>query len=355
MTGIIPFQPATPAIGGKTFDTGVVGGAQRPDELKYNGGVFQFIKGGNIISQVNGEVQVIILGATPAVASRVYYKPPYDPNNTAPPECWSTDGNTPDAAAPGPGDVAMRPASCAGCPKNIEGSGGSPGTKACSYSRYLVVTHPPVEGHPPHAWLMRLNGGTLFGTTNNEAQNWFSFVGTKRAGGLIKFLDANGYAGRHHQILTTIKPDLQPGANNKLQFSPTGLIDANTLPLIENYIEGNLDRIRDLTALSFTPRETQPAAAGGAGQVSAAPPPADQGLGATSPLQNAGPQAGPQMQPAQQMQPGQVMQAGNTATFAGPGAPPAAQPAGPGTQQTDPHAVDAQLGQIISGMQPPQS
>ena len=399
MTGLVPFVPATPAIGGKTFDTGVVGGAMRPDELKYNGGVFQFVKGGNVISQVAGEVNVIILGATPAVSSRIYYKPPYDPNNTAPPECWSTDGNTPDAAAPGPSTLPVRPSSCNGCPMSVEGSGGA-GFKACSYSRYLVVSHPPVEGHPPHPWLMRLNGGTLFGPTNKEAQNWFSFVGTKRNGGLIKFLDANGYAGRHHNVVVTIKPDAQQGANNKLQFSPTGLLDADTLPQIENFIESNLDRIRDLTALSFTPREQN--AGGNSGGVQGSPQSAtapaasatqpaatNSGLGATSPLQNAAPMAGPgqmgapvqeppatnvqQMAPPgqQQFTPEQIaaMQAqiaaqqgghpaaqvaGNVTTFAGPGTPGQAQPAGPGTQQTDPHAVDAQLGAIIGGMTGPQ-
>ena len=411
MTGLVPFQPATPSIGGKTFDTGVVGGAQRPDELKYNGGVFQFIKGGNVISQVSGEVNVVILGATPAVASRIYYKPPYDPNNTAPPECWSTDGNTPDAAAPGPSTLPVRPTGCDACPMNAENSGGAPGTKACSYSRYLVVSHPPVEGHPPHPWLMRLNGGTLFGATNNEAQNWFSFVGTKRAGGLIKFLDANGYAGRHHQIVVTIKPDLQQGANNKLQFSPVGLLDANSLPVIEDFIEGNLDRIRDLTALSFTPRTAGTVGNAGVGTAQTASAPlaggtqqssatTHSGLGATSPLQNPAPMAGPgnaapaqtmgapdpqQTTAAQQAAPGAQMAppgqqmytaeqiaamqaqiaaqqgghpaaqvAGNATTFAGPGAPGQAQPAGPGTQQTDPHAVEAQLGAIVGGMTGPQ-
>jgi hypothetical protein len=83
-----------------------------------------------------GSIEVVIVKAAAAIA-KIYYKNGYQDGANMAPDCWSSDGIKPDAAAQG----KVSP-TCANCPMNAWGSrvtdAGKPG-KACSDSRRIAV------------------------------------------------------------------------------------------------------------------------------------------------------------------------------------------------------------------------
>lgn len=81
-------------------------------------------------------IEVVIVKASPHIA-KIFYQDGFVDGSTAPPDCWSTNGLTPDPAAP-----KKQSATCAGCPKNAWGSKVTEAgkqTKACSDSKRLAI------------------------------------------------------------------------------------------------------------------------------------------------------------------------------------------------------------------------
>lgn len=81
-------------------------------------------------------IEVVIVKAAGNIA-KIFYEAGFEPGSTAPPDCWSTNGVTPDGAAP-----KKQSQTCAGCPKNAWGSKVTEAgkqTKACSDSKRLAV------------------------------------------------------------------------------------------------------------------------------------------------------------------------------------------------------------------------
>ena len=74
---------------------------------------------------------VIVNGA--AKVSRSFYAGKYVPGETTSPDCWSNDGDKPDASIEYPQNK-----SCEGCPQNIKGSGQGD-SRACRYQQRLAV------------------------------------------------------------------------------------------------------------------------------------------------------------------------------------------------------------------------
>jgi hypothetical protein len=96
-------------------------------------GIFRKVVGGEEMGKLKGDLNAVIVNASPAV-SRIFYSKPWSPDSepTAP-DCFSNDGRTPDAQS------ANRQADrCDTCPMNIKGSGQGQ-SKACRYSRRLAV------------------------------------------------------------------------------------------------------------------------------------------------------------------------------------------------------------------------
>lgn len=90
---------------------------------------------GTEISKTNTDkLEVVLVNASPHI-SRSFYAKSYDPkeNSSAPPDCWSSDGERPDATIASPQNQM-----CMNCPQDIAGSG--PGnTKACRKNRRVAV------------------------------------------------------------------------------------------------------------------------------------------------------------------------------------------------------------------------
>ena len=92
------------------------------------------VNGSEISKSSNDKMEVVIVNASPNV-SRTFYAKAWDPKaDAAPPDCWSNDGERPDASVQEPQNQM-----CMNCPQDIAGSG--PGTtKACRKNRRVAVS-----------------------------------------------------------------------------------------------------------------------------------------------------------------------------------------------------------------------
>jgi len=81
-------------------------------------------------------LEVVLVKAAPVI-SKIFYQTGYVEGSNSPPDCWSTNGVTPDAGA-----SKKQSATCAGCPHNAWGSritdAGKAG-KACADSKRLAL------------------------------------------------------------------------------------------------------------------------------------------------------------------------------------------------------------------------
>jgi len=91
------------------------------------------VNGAEISKSNNNKMEIVIVNASPNV-SRTFYAKAWDPKaDAAPPDCWSNDGEKPDASVKEPQSPM-----CMNCSQDIAGSGqGS--TKACRKNRRIAV------------------------------------------------------------------------------------------------------------------------------------------------------------------------------------------------------------------------
>jgi hypothetical protein len=91
------------------------------------------VNGAEISKSGSDKLEVVLVNASPHV-SRTFYAKAWDPKaEAAPPDCWSNDGDRPDASIAQPQSPM-----CMNCPQDVAGSG--PGTtKACRKNRRVAV------------------------------------------------------------------------------------------------------------------------------------------------------------------------------------------------------------------------
>jgi len=123
----------------KALTGGGVGNSTHRISIK--GGVFRLLAGGKEIAAIDERfLDVIIVKAAPKV-SRIFYAKSYDGDNITGPDCWSNDGDRPDASAEN-----KQATTCMSCPQNIAGSGQG-NSRACRYQQRLaVVLENNIEG-----------------------------------------------------------------------------------------------------------------------------------------------------------------------------------------------------------------
>jgi hypothetical protein len=91
------------------------------------------VNGAEISKTNTDKLEVVIVNASKHI-SRTFYAKAWDPKgDVAPPDCWSNDGEKPDATIEKP-----QHHSCIGCPQDIAGSGQGE-TKACRKNRRIAV------------------------------------------------------------------------------------------------------------------------------------------------------------------------------------------------------------------------
>jgi len=96
-------------------------------------GIFRKTVGGEEMGKVKGNLNVVVIGASPKVG-RIFYAKQWTPEaEPSAPDCFSNNGQAPDASSAIP--QAER---CDSCGQNIKGSGQG-NSKACRYSRRIAV------------------------------------------------------------------------------------------------------------------------------------------------------------------------------------------------------------------------
>lgn len=113
----------------KAFSTS--GGSTKRITLR--GRVFRLVDGGKEIAKnTDPHMDVVIVNGSRTV-QKTWYAGEYNPDETSVPDCWSSDGERPDA------DVAdPQSPRCKECPQAIKGSAGA-GRASCRYSMRLAV------------------------------------------------------------------------------------------------------------------------------------------------------------------------------------------------------------------------
>jgi len=132
-------------------------------------GIFRKVVGGEEMGKVKGNINVVIVNASPKVG-RIFYTKQWTPDSEpSAPDCFSNDGQTPDAKAENPQSDR-----CDSCPQNIKGSGMG-NSKACRYSRRLALVleedfGTSLEGK---VYQMNLASKSLFGESVGDNSHTF--------------------------------------------------------------------------------------------------------------------------------------------------------------------------------------
>jgi hypothetical protein len=101
--------------------------------ITLRGRVFRLVDGGKEIAKnTDPHMDVVVVNGSRTV-QKTWYAGEYNPDETSIPDCWSSDGERPDADVANP-----QSARCKECEQTIKGSAGA-GRAACRYSMRLAV------------------------------------------------------------------------------------------------------------------------------------------------------------------------------------------------------------------------
>ena len=173
-------------------------------------GIFRKMVGSEEMGKIKGSLDAIIVNAAPHVG-RIFYAKQWTPESepTAP-DCFSNDGQAPDAGSSNP-----QSARCDTCAQNVKGSGMG-NSKACRYSQRIAVTlvedfGTSLEGE---VYQMNLASKSLFCDVNQD--NCFTF------GNYAKYLANNGKSLDY--VVTTISFN-EENDNQSVVFTPARFIN----------------------------------------------------------------------------------------------------------------------------------
>lgn len=183
------------------------GGGTAVKRISIKGGVWRLMVNGKEMAQnEDRHLNVVIVNAAPKV-SRTYYAQQYqEGGEVVAPDCWSADGEVPDAKATSPQSKR-----CLDCPMNMAGSG-SGTSRACRYSQRIAVA------------LANDIGGDIFQLTLPST----SIFGEGAAGkwplqSYAKFLGGKGIP------ITAVVTEMRFDTNSstpKINFKPVSFLDA---------------------------------------------------------------------------------------------------------------------------------
>ena len=141
----------------KSLAGGTGGGGKR---ISIKGGVFRLLVDGKEIASIDERyLDVVVVNAAPKIG-RTFYMKAYDGETPTGPDCWSADGERPDASAVNPQSDR-----CATCDQNIKGSG-SGESRACRFSQRLaVVLANDIEGN---VMQLQLPATSIFGKEEGD-------------------------------------------------------------------------------------------------------------------------------------------------------------------------------------------
>ena len=173
-------------------------------------GIFRKVVGQEEMGKIKGSLNAIVVNASPKVG-RIFYTKAWSPDaEPTAPDCFSNDGQSPDAGAANP--QADR---CDNCQHNIKGSGMG-NSKACRYSRRIAVVleedfGTSLEGE---VYQMNLASKSLFGDGDGDNTHTFE--------NYAKYLSHNGKSLDY--VLTQITFN-ENNDNQSVLFTPTRFIN----------------------------------------------------------------------------------------------------------------------------------
>ena len=132
-------------------------------------GIFRKVVGGEEMGKVKGDLNVVVVNASPHVG-RIFYAQAWTPDaEPTSPDCFSNDGRSPDE-----GSTNKQADRCDSCERNIKGSGQG-NSKACRYSRRIAVVleedfGTSLEGE---VYQMNLASKSLFGDSVGDNTHTF--------------------------------------------------------------------------------------------------------------------------------------------------------------------------------------
>ena len=182
----------------KSLAGGVGGGGGKRISIK--GGVFRLMVDGKEVAAIDERfLDVVIVNAAPKIG-RTFYMKAYDGDAPSGPDCWSADGEKPDASSANP-----QATNCASCPQNVKGSGNGE-SRACRYSQRLaVVLANDVDGD---VMQLQLPATSIFGKEEGDSRPLQAYA---------RYLAAQGVSPE--TLVTRMKFDTKSEAP-KLHFKP---------------------------------------------------------------------------------------------------------------------------------------
>lgn len=187
------------------------GGSGGSKRISIEGGVWRLLVNGKEIAQKEERnLNVVVVAAAPKV-SRTFYAGVYKKGEALAPECWSANGDAPDATVKTP-----QSKSCATCPQNISGSG-SGTSKACRFSQRLaVVLDNDIKGD---VFQLTLPSTSIFG--EGEAGKWPLQMYAKMIGGKGVPITA---------VVTEMRFDTA-SSTPKVTFKPVRFLETNEISI----------------------------------------------------------------------------------------------------------------------------
>ena len=175
-------------------------------------GIFRKVVGKEEMGKIKGNLNAIVVSASPKVG-RIFYAKQWTPDaEPSAPDCFSNDGAAPDAGAQNP-----QAARCDACPQNIKGSGMG-NSKSCRYSRRLALVleedfGTSLEGE---VYQMNLASKSLFGEGGSDNAHTFE--------NYAKYLANNGKSLDY--VVTQISFN-EDNDNQSVLFTPARFINKN--------------------------------------------------------------------------------------------------------------------------------
>jgi hypothetical protein len=197
---------------------GGTGGSVKRISIK--GGVFRLMSGGKEIASIEDRhLDVVIVKAAPKV-SRIFYAGAYDKDAAAaPPDCWSNDGEKPDAGAKN-----KQSQTCLSCPQNQAGSGQG-NSRACRYQQRLAVV---LENNPGgDVMQLTLPATSVFGKEDGDKRPLQAFA---------RHLALSNPPINPEQIVTRMKFDTK-AESPKLFFAPVRWLTNDEYAVVKTQAE----------------------------------------------------------------------------------------------------------------------
>jgi len=173
-------------------------------------GIFRKVVGGEEMGKIKGDLRVVVVTASPKVG-RIFYAKQWTPDaEPTSPDCFSNDGQTPDAGA-----VNKQSERCDTCQQNIKGSGMG-NSKACRYSRRIAVVLEEDFGTSLSGEVYQINlaSKSLFGDSTSDNRHTFE--------NYTKYLANNGKSLDY--VITTLSFN-EDNDNQSILFSPARFIN----------------------------------------------------------------------------------------------------------------------------------